>query len=193
MAWSVAAEQDPDYYLLANDDTLLDDHAVSALLNITGSPDSRVIAVAAVRDPQSGHRTSGGIHGKNNAAALTGSVEECDTFNANATLIPRKVYAELGIFHPAYSHGMGDFDYGYLATRRGIRIFQSAQMLGTCPRNSNAGTWLDLSLSRLERIRKLQSPKGLPWKEWVVYNRRNAGWIWPWRCVSPFLRILCGR
>ncbi len=49
------------------------------------------------------------------------------------------------------------------------------------------------TLPRHERWRRLQSPKGLPFREWCLYNRRNAGWIWPWRCLSPWLRILLGR
>lgn len=193
LAWTTAAGRNPDYFLLANDDTLLDREALKCLLQIVGSPDSRTIAVAAIRDPEKESRTYGGIRGENTPVAVSGKVEACETFNANAVLVPRVVHAELGVFHPAYTHGMGDFDYGFQASRKGIKILQSAELLGTCPRNSAAGTWRDPSLPRRERIRKLQSPKGLPWKEWVIYNHRNAGWIWPWRCVSPFLRILMGR
>lgn len=192
-AWLEAALRCPDYFLLANDDTLLDPLALQNLLEITGTPDSRNIAVAAIRDPQTGVRTYGGIRGENTAVGLSGGIEECDTFNANAALVPAAVYAELGVFHEAYTHGMGDYDYGYRASRSGIKIFQSAVTLGICIRNPATGTWRDTSLSRRERLRMLQSPKGLPWKEWTIYNRRNVGWIWPWRAISPFLRILAGR
>jgi GT2 family glycosyltransferase len=193
VAWTAAAVADPDYYLLANDDTLLDEDALSRLLEISGRPDARIIAVAAIRDPLTGAHTYGGVRGANDRIPVTGRLEACDTFNANAVLIPRAVYRELGIFHPTYTHAMGDFDYGYAATRQGIKVIQSAESLGTCGRNTSAGTWKDTSLSRRDRLKKLQSPKGLPWKEWVVYNRRNAGLVWPWRCISPILRILCGR
>lgn len=193
VAWTAAAVANPDYYLLANDDTLLDENAISRLLEIGGRPDARVIAVAAIRDPLTHVHTYGGVRGENTRVPVTGSLEACDTFNANAVLIPRAVFQELGMFHGTYTHAMGDFDYGYAATRRGIKVIQSAGSLGTCGRNMLAGTWKDRTLSRRERFRRLQSPKGLPWKEWVTYNRRNAGWIWPYRCISPFLRILLGR
>lgn len=192
-AWSAAALKDPNYFLLANDDTLLDPQALGRLIEIAGAPDSRRIAVAAIRDPASGKRTYGGVRGENTAVEMSDHVEECETFNANAVLVPAAVYAELGVFHHAYTHGMGDFDYGYLASRSGIKVLQSAELLGTCPRNPSTGTWRDTSLSRKERFRRLQSPKGLPWREWTAYNRRNAGWIWPWRSISPILRILAGK
>jgi GT2 family glycosyltransferase len=55
----------------------------------------------------------------------TGRPELCDTLNANAVLVPGKVYSELGVFHDDYTHGMGDFDCGYQAGRRGARFIQS--------------------------------------------------------------------
>lgn len=191
--WTVSAAENPEYYFLLNDDTILSINSISCLLDIAGPPDSRVIAVAAIQDGRTGARTYGGIRGASGGVTVSGRLEACDTFNANAVLIPRAVYQEMGIFHKAYTHAMGDFDYGYEATRRGIRVIQSSGFLGTCSHNTLAGTWKDRTLSRRERLRRLQSPKGQPWKEWVTYNRRNAGWIWPYRCISPFLRILLGR
>lgn len=192
-AWKKAALTEPDYYLLLNDDTLLDEGALHTLMRIVGNPDARVIAVAAIRDPETGKHNYGGILQDNSLAPISDRSEICATFNANAVLISRAVYQEIGGFHESYTHAMGDFDYGFEASRHGIRVIQSAESLGTCKRNTICGTWMDTSLSRRERLRKLQSPKGLPWKEWVTYNRRNSGWIWPWRCISPILRILCGR
>jgi GT2 family glycosyltransferase len=192
-AWREAAASDPDHYLLLNDDTLLLPGALRALLEIAGTPDSRIIAVAAIRDPHTGKATYGGIRHKSGLVAASGKLETCDTFNANAVLVPRSVYRELGIFHETYTHGMGDFDYGYAATRRGIRVIQSAEFLGECERNALAGSWRDRSLSRATRWNILRSPKGLPFREWMTFNRRNAGWVWPIRTVSPYVKVLLGR
>ncbi|MDE0837062.1 MAG: hypothetical protein OSA84_12000 [Akkermansiaceae bacterium] len=92
----------------------------------------------------------------------------------------------------AYTHGMRDFNYGYEAARRGIKVIQSADFLGECARNPIQGTWRDRSLPRKERWRQLQSPKGLPFQEWMSFNRRNSGWRWPIRTVSPYIRVLLG-
>ena len=183
VAWRAAAKLDPDYYLLVNDDTHLDRDALQTLLEMTGHPDTRTIAVAAIRDPASGARTYGGIRGNGTPVEITGKLEACDTFNANAALVPRAVHTERGGFHTAYTHALGDFDYGYQASRRGIRILQSQRALGTCAQNGAGGTWRDRSLSTRQRLRMLQS----------TFNRRNSGWKWPLHSVSPFLRIILGR
>lgn len=192
-AWAEAAKSDPDFYLLLNDDTLLLPDALRALLDLVGTPDKRIIAVAAIRDPKTGQATYGGIRKKSGLVPASGEPETCDTFNANAVLVPRAVFHELGIFHETYTHGMGDFDYGYAATRRGIRVIQSADFLGECERNALAGSWRDRSLPRAARWKQLRGPKGLPFEEWMTFNRRNAGWTWPIRTVSPYVKVLLGR
>lgn len=192
MAWREAAATDPDYYLLLNDDTHLDDGALSALLKIVGGPGRRTIAVAAICDPTTGLPTYGGMRRKTGLVPVNGVPEICDTFNANAVLVPRAVYAELGVFHDAYTHGMGDFDYGYMATRKGIKVIQSGQFVGKCGRNALAGSWRDKGLSRAERWKRLNSPKGLPFREWMEFNRRNAGCLWPLRAITPSIRVMLG-
>ncbi|MFM2199534.1 MAG: hypothetical protein RLZZ505_2966 [Verrucomicrobiota bacterium] len=191
-AWREAAPSEPDFYLLLNDDTLLLPHALAGLLGITSSPRDRVIAVAAIRDPDRDEGTYGGIRIASGLVAATGDKEVCDTFNGNAVMIPDAVFRELGMLHDAYTHGMGDFDYGYQATRRGIKVMQSAEFLGECPRNPMEGSWRDRSLGRKKRLRILSSPKGLPFREWMTFNRRNAGWRWPLKTISPYVRVVLG-
>jgi GT2 family glycosyltransferase len=193
VAWNAAAQQDPDYYLLLNDDTLLLEKALLELLGICGSPDNRILAIASIQDPETGTASYGGVKRPGGLAAPNGQLQDCQTFNANCVLLPRKVYQELGIFHHAYTHGMGDTDYGLQANRKAIRILSSARFLGTCQLNVGRDVWRDRSLPRLQRLKALQSPKGLPFREWMEFNRRNSGWKWPYPTISPFLRILLGR
>jgi GT2 family glycosyltransferase len=192
VAWSYAAADHPDYYLMVNDDTLLNPDALAALLTIAPDPNERVIAVAAICDPMTGEATYGGqLHGSG-LIVPDGVVHPCDTLNGNAVLVTRAVFHAIGMLHDAYSHAMGDLDYGNLARRNGIPIIQSAQFLGTCPRNSSENTWVDRSLGRAERLRRLRSKKGLPLMEWMTFNRRNAGWSWPFKTISPYVRVLLG-
>lgn len=193
MAWAHAAKSDPDYYLLLNDDTMLHDDAVSELLDLSGSQDSRVIAVASIIDPETQEASYGGVRRKSGIAKPTGSPAKCITFNANCVLIPRAVYHEMGMFHSVYTHAMGDTDYGFHASKRGIRILASGRFLGSCELNVGRDVWRAKSLSRRKRLQALQSPKGLPFREWMEFNRRNSGWKWPYYTVSPILRILLGR
>lgn len=194
-AWAEAAKTDTDYFLLLNDDTLITADALSDLLALAPSPRTEVIAVAPIADPDTGSVVCGGHLGHApRPVNPAGTPAVCDTMNANCALVPRAVFRKIGMFHHIYTHAMGDFDYGFLATRNGIRVVQAGKVLGTSKTNSTARTWLDKNLPRRERFRLLwASPKGLPFREWLSYTRRNMGWIWPYRCISPALRILVGR
>lgn len=192
--WTHAAKTDPDYYLLVNDDVIIETEALKMLLEIIGAPETHRIAVGAVCDSASGQVTYGGRRGRRGQYLIppTGKPEPCDTLNANIVLIPRTVFHELGIFHAAYTHGLGDYDYGFTAVRHGMEVIQSPVFVGTCIHNQASGTFQDKSLPRLARLRAALSTKGLPPKPWLVYNYRNAGWLWPIRFLSPYIRILLG-
>ncbi|MFD2255853.1 glycosyltransferase family 2 protein [Luteolibacter algae] len=191
-AWKAAAPDDPEYYLLLNDDTHLREDALNRLLKIVISPDSRIIGVATIADDLTGEVNYGAVHNSKGLLRPSDS-ENGDTFNANCVVVPRAVFKELGILHHTYTHAMGDTDYGIQATRRGIVIKKSSEFLGTCGSNPVTGTWRDKTLPRIQRLRLLQQPKGLPFREWVVFCKRNMGWKWPYTSISPFLRILVGR
>ncbi|NBO93936.1 MAG: glycosyltransferase family 2 protein [Planctomycetia bacterium] len=195
-AWERAAGADPDYFLLMNDDTTLEHDALEQLLRLAPTPEDRVIAVAAIADPRCGRVVFGGHKGhKLTPVQPAGKAEECDTMNANCTLITRAVRRSIGGLHSFYTHSMGDFDYGFAASRRGIRIVQSPKVLGFSEPNPTKGTWRDKELSKTERLELLWlSPtRGLPFLEWCTYCFRNHGWRWLYKCFSPTIRILAGK
>jgi GT2 family glycosyltransferase len=191
LAWSEAAREDPDYFLLFNDDTEVVSHAVSTLLNISGPPENRMIAVAAIADPSTNKIIYGAYRN-----GITGNLpeidtkEHCDTFNANCVLLTSTVYHEVGMFDSAFTHGMADHDYGFIASRAGINITQSTETLGTCSPNCKKGTWQDSSLSRRHRWHLVSRPNGLLWRDWLYYCRRHLGWKWPIYFAGPYLKIL---
>lgn len=193
VAWAHAAKSDPDYYLLLNDDTLIEKNAISELLGLCQSPESRTIAVASIVDPNTYRASYGGVAKGTGLAIPDGQPTSCATFNANCVIVTRAVYREMGMLHSVYSHAMGDTDYGFHASKRGIEILSSGSFLGTCELNIGRDVWRDRSLDRRARFKALQSPKGLPFREWMEFNRRNSGWKWPYYTVSPILRILLGR
>lgn len=194
IAWLHAAKADPDYYVFLNDDVSLELFALEDLISIVGSSCARRIAVGVMKDPNSGSVTYGGRFGKKGAGLRepTGKPEICATFNANLVLLTRAVYRELGVFHHSYVHGMGDYDYGFEAVRRGVEVIQSGRYLGSCAKNPTDGTFYDRSLSRKRRFNLIMQPKGLPFRSWLTYNRRNSGWLWPYHSLAPYLRILLG-
>jgi GT2 family glycosyltransferase len=194
VAWTEAAKGDPDYYLLLNDDTMMMPDALERLLNIAPTPESHIIAVGAIVDPVTRTKTYGGSALHKHKKAPEGSEPlECALFNANCVLIPREVYRRVGMFYHGYTHAMGDTDYGRTARRRGIKIYETSHPVGTCENNPVAGTWRDRSLKRIERFRKLNSIKGLPYREWWAFCRRNYGLAAPRYFLSPTIRILLGK
>jgi hypothetical protein len=34
------------------------------------------------------------------------------------------------------------------------------------------------------------SPKGAPFREWLLYTRRHFGWRWPLYALSPYVKTL---
>jgi GT2 family glycosyltransferase len=187
LAWSVAAKSDPDFYLLLNDDTNLLPNALKSLLTLVPTPSTKTIAVGAIYDPETGKK-SYGVVPRTKTTPLYG----VHTFNGNCVLIPRSVYEDLGSFHSAYTHGMGDHDYGYAASRKDIPILETNHFIGTCPLDHIEKTWRDKSLSFLSRLRLLNSPKGLPYREWFVFCKRNYGVRWPIKFLGPTIRIFLG-
>lgn len=118
----------------------------------------------------------------------------CDTFNANCVLIPTEIFKSLPNIDSQYTHALGDFDYGLEAKRRGIPIIVSDFFIGRCFCNSTKGTWKDVQLSRKERLKRKESPKGLPVREWFYFVSKNFGMCSA--CVNslvPYIKILIGR
>jgi GT2 family glycosyltransferase len=197
-AWRAALESDGAYdaFLLLNDDTLLDADALSVLLEPAGKIRTNAIIVGAVRDPESGELTYGGIRrtsrwhpGRTTQLPIASEPQDADTFNANCVLVPAGCVERIGTLDPVFTHAMGDFDYGLRARKAGIRVVVAPGTVGTCPRNDLRGSWRDSSLSTRERLRRLNSPKGLPYREWQQYLRRH-GAPFPWLlAAAPLISI----
>lgn len=118
----------------------------------------------------------------------------CDTFNANCVLIPWKIFKNLDNIDTVYTHSMGDFDYGFSAKKKGYAIRVSNEFVGECQDNPVAVTWRNKEFSRKERIRRKESPKGLPRKEWFHYLNKNYNFVTAVvYSVIPYIRILFRR
>lgn len=168
-------EKDYDYCLLFNDDV---DFVDSAIMNLC-KKDTSVIWVGPTSD-ENGALSYGGVVKTSSLRPKTEIVmadsEEgrvCDTFNANCVLIPWGIFQQLDNIDRVYTHSMGDFDYGFSAGKKGYEIRVSDQFVGECPDNPVGVTWRNTELSMKERIRRKESKKGLPFKEWFHYLQKN--------------------
>lgn len=199
LAWRTAATsgREFDAYLLLNDDTVVDHDALIKLLEVLNASGQDSIVVGAIRDPNGGAITYGGVvqtarwhPGKMRRLGVKDEAQEADTFNANCVLVPMTVYAKLGTLDTAFTHAMSDYDYGLRARAAGFKVIVAPTTVGTCARNSRAGTWEDETLPLKQRLVLLESTKGLPRREWSHYLRRHGPWFWQILVLGPTLRTV---
>ena len=183
-----------EWVLLFNDDVAFVPQAIEKLEAL--SIDRKEILVGATCDGQ-GILSYGGVlqasrYKPDFRIVMSGKEKVyCDTFNANCVLIPTSVFQKLPNIDDIYTHSLGDFDYGLEAHKLGIPILVSDFFVGTCCDNPLTGTWRDVSLTRRERLKKKESPKGLPRREWFHFVKKHYGFISAcWSSVTPYVKIL---
>lgn len=118
---------------------------------------------------------------------------ECDTFNANCVLIPWDIFMKLDNIDDKYTHSIGDFDYGFVAKKKGYTLKVSNQYVGECPDNpvKSNNNWRNTELSRKKRVQLKESSKGLPWGEYFYYLNKNYNFFTAIvYSVMPYVRIL---
>ena len=182
-----------DFCLLFNDDVDFFAHGLETLCK----KKKGIIWVGATSDEE-GNLSYGGVVKTSNWRPKTKIIKSddeegtvCDTFNANCVRVPWDIFMALDNIDPVYTHSMGDFDYGFCAVRKGYEIRVADGFVGVCPDNPVSVSWRNTELSRKERLRRKESPKGLPTKEWFHYLNKNYHLLTAIvYSTIPFVRIL---
>ena len=184
-----------DYCLMFNDDVRFYDHCIEYLADKRDD----VVWVGPTCDEKSEHIYSG-INRKSkfvpkyiHVMAETEDGIECETLNGNCVLIPWHIFMEVDNFPDIYRHSFGDYDYGFAITRKGYKIMVPKQFVGVCNDDTKKeNSWKDTSLSIKERIKKKESIKGLPFKEYFYYlhHNFNLGTAIVYS-LTPYIKIIC--
>lgn len=117
-----------------------------------------------------------------------------DTMNANCVLLPYEVMKEVGNMDSTYTHSLGDYDLGFRIRRMGYNLVSSREYIGLCDENGFENTWRDAKLSRKERLKKKEHPKGSPIKEWWHFLYQNYGFTKAFKySITPYVKILIGK
>lgn len=201
-----------DYYLLVNDDVAFFEGAIEALIGRqkgawaerrAGTEERNTVSQAVIVGStlnENGRTSYGGVKLLSKHFARFALIEpsetykECDTFNGNCVLIPREVFFRAGNVDGIYRHSMSDYDYGMRIRKLGFMIYNSAEHVGRCNDNDVTGSWRDTALPRRERLKKKESPKGLPGKDWYHFIRKNYGFFPAlYHSLTPYIRILLGK
>ncbi|MBP5724183.1 MAG: glycosyltransferase family 2 protein [Bacteroidales bacterium] len=173
-AWKVAEQQDFDYYLWLNDDTLLYCNSISELLACSVRQNNSVIVVGSVCEH--GNKTKITYGGCSARGVLIQDVfqeQTCDLMNGNLVLIPRKVYQLLGKNNPKYHHALGDFDYAKRALEQSVKIVLAKGVFGECNRKKQL--WKDSKQSLCVRFKDYWKYTGANPFDVFVYNKQYKG------------------
>lgn len=186
----------PRYLLWLNDDTTLYEDALMRTVRVARTFDDRAVITGALCDPEIGlttytaMRRSGRRPTQVNRVEPTDSPRPVDTFNGNFTLVPRPVYLAVGSIDGRFGHAYGDIDYGFRVARAGFRSVLAPGYVGSCMRNSLAGTWRDQAVPRPKRVRLLFGPKAMPIRPYLRFLRRHAPARWPVYAAAGYAKAV---
>jgi GT2 family glycosyltransferase len=201
LAWEEAFKEKYDFFLWLNDDTFLYPDTLQRMLDThakcMSDTEKAGIVVGSTHD-ETGRTSYGGEVQKSRMRPLTlmkidpkEVAQSCDTFNGNCVLISHKAAMVLGNLDAGFVHAMGDTDYGLRAKQAGIPMWVMPFYAGRCVNDNDvSGSFTDRSLPASERLKKIMSPKGLPWRAWMIVCRRHTGLLWPIYWMWPYLKIL---
>ena len=180
LAMKEASKGDYSLYLMVNDDVLFSNEMWN-IMDETLNNRKNVGVTGATRSAITGNLTYSGAefyhsdgrsyvgtkippNGKNNNV--------CDVSNWNCFLISKDIITSVGLIDPVYEHSFGDFDYTLRMKSCGMKVVVSCDYIGVCESNSIAGTYRDGKIPGRERIKKIFSPTGLPFKSWSTFVKR---------------------
>lgn len=182
------------YVMFINDDVDFFENSIDRLVEYEGGRGE--ITVGAVCDDKGsfsygGEKRTSWFNPKLKHVYIEDSDLYCDTSCANCVLIPRNIFQKLPNIDEVYSHSMGDQDYFFEAVRNGYVLKSSDFYVGRCNDNEINGGWRDSSLSFFERIRKKESVKGLPFRQYFYYLHKNYGFLTAVvYSLTPYIRII---
>ena len=191
LAWETAVQEgNYDFYLWLNDDVILFKDALAILKQsfnkakeLTGKD---AILVGSTLDEDTREISYGGRIKKNYFDFLAtqlvlpeDNLLPIDTFNGNIVFISKNIFLKLGFLDSVFTHGFGDVDYGLRARKNKVPMYIVPGFLGFCSRDTNVKAWADPGIPLKKRFENLNSPLGLPLKQWKIQTKRHAGVFWP--------------
>lgn len=198
LAWERAVESKTAYdmFLWLNDDVELFDGALAGLLSDAELTHNEGIVIGVFASDSSCKTISYGSIINHRMVEPNGSPQLVKgPMSGNFVLIPRVVYEMLGPIYGEYSHGFGDYDYGWQADRHGIPRYVSSRICGVCPEQKERYNQRIRSLSLSGRIKLLFDPKGFPIRDSFIYQRRRVGLAYACLSVMHIIwqRVLRGK
>jgi GT2 family glycosyltransferase len=201
LAFDFALKKGYDFYLWLNDDTILNENALSILIDTYFSLYKKirkdVIVIGSVCDSKNMKITYGGLERDRWWQPLHYELiqpskipHKCDLFKGNCVLIPQKIALATGTISNSYKQGPGDIDYAKRAARNGFSAWICPGFIGTCSKNELLEKWKDKSLPVKERIKALRQPIDvIRTKDWVVYSKKYHKALFPYFLITANIKL----
>ncbi len=193
--WEKALPTNADFYLLINDDTLLTPHAIATLLSCVEKYNDPVICIGSTVNEHTGKTSYGGskltskTQWKSKKIEAPATETDCDFANANIMLVPNYIVHSIGILSKDYTHGLADYDYTLKAKKAGFRVVIAPGFLGSCE-DDHGNNWKSENVPLIERIKYLKSPKGLAYREYLLFIRQHFPLSYPAAFFKLWLKTL---
>lgn len=174
-SWQEAAKYNPDFYLWLNDDTHLNKEAFNILFKGYDTlNDKKAILVGATKSKVDDAVTYSAEKDYKKLKP-NNQLQLCDTFNGNFVFIPNSVYNKIGMLDSYYAHSLGDFAYGWKATRSNIKSYLLSDYIGYCEPNVGVKACFDANVPLVKRLKNLYSPLGCNPKEFFHFDYNYFG------------------
>lgn len=171
----LTAKRRYDIYVMINDDVNFYPSAMEIMFSSYFKASQTCGIVGATRSAFDDKVTYGGRDRNAKLLVPNGEIQHCVWANWNCFLIDNDVIEKIGIIDGKYQHSWGDFDFSHRMIKAGLPIYEAIEYIGECERNSNKGTYRDADLNKVERVRKMLSPKGMPIYSFFRYNIKQEG------------------
>lgn len=176
LAMAEAVKENYDYFLMVNDDVDFNDDAAEIMLDSFAEAGGACAIVGTTASKELDILSYGGRNMINEDVLIpNGHIQPCVYANWNCFLVPVEVVDRIGLLDRHYEHAFGDYDYCLRMKKRGIPIYIASKGIGFCEKNDNKGTYKDNTVSVIKRLKKLMSPKGMPFRSYMRFNMMQEG------------------
>lgn len=194
--WSKLDNYDFDYLFMFNDDTFFFQNSLNHLVELAEKNRNTIIAGSISSCKDNLKIIYGGVKRKNlHPLKFKGSesnfgVNNPDTCNMNATLVPLKIIKDVGFLDKHFTHSKADFEFGLRAKKNGYNIMSTNIPIGCTELNEKKSENFYFENSLFKTLKGLNHPKKIPYKERYFYFKNYGGFFWIILFLIPYLRII---
>ncbi len=180
-----AFQNDYDYLVWINDDTLLIPNAFKMILrDYKTLQNQQSILVGALMDPITESFTYSGCLDTRIKKKIElqfvgpyGIPVQVGMFSGNFVVIPRLVRTVVGPIDKRFSHGWADMEYGYRAASKGFKSYLMSSFVGSSPLNPLYGFHRDPTNPLVKRISHVYGRKGYQPYDYLRFCLKSFGFI----------------